>query len=71
MSEEYEKKIFDYIALLEKTNDELVNTLKQCVYILGQFETLADDPNQWKKMMDLFHETIQAGERVIEEKTFH
>ena len=66
-----DKKTFDYIALLEKTNDELVNTLKDCVRLLAQFDEMVPDPEGWQEMLEVFQETINIGERVIEEKIFH
>ena len=38
------QKIFDYIALLEKTNDELIFTLKRSVELLSQFKEMVSDP---------------------------
>ena len=35
---EREQKLFEYIALLENTNDDLVNALKQCTSLLSQFK---------------------------------
>ena len=66
-----DKKIFDYIALLEKTNDELVNTLKHCVRLLVQFNGMVSEPEEWEKMTDSFQELIKIAERVTEKKTFH
>ena len=38
-------KLFEYIALLEKTNTELMETLKQCVFLLSQFTEAVPDPD--------------------------
>jgi hypothetical protein len=67
-----DKKIFNYIAFLEETNNELVNTLKHCVRLLAQFSESVPDPDEWDKMIDAFQETINIVEqRVREERTFH
>ena len=65
------QKMFDYIALLEKTNDELIFTLKKSVELLAQFKEMVSDPQGWQDMLDAFQETIKVGERATEEKTFH
>ena len=31
-----DEKLFDYIVLLEKTNKDLLNTLKQCMVLLKE-----------------------------------
>lgn len=71
MEKEIDQKIFNYIALLEKTNDELVNTLKECVKLLDQFTESVPDPDGWKNLMEVFKEAIQIGERITVEKTLH
>ena len=46
LNEELDQKIFNYIALLEKTNGELVKTLKKCDVLFGGWkfdEILKDD----------------------------
>lgn len=64
-------KTFEYIALLEKTNDELLNTLKQYVKLLASFEDMVPDPNGWQDLMELFNRTIEAGERLVGEERIH
>ncbi|MBN1850686.1 MAG: hypothetical protein JW932_19100 [Deltaproteobacteria bacterium] len=71
MGNEIGQKIFNYIALLKKTNDELVNTLKECVKLLDQFIESVPDPEGWRNLMEVFKETIQIGERMTVEKTLH
>ena len=66
-----EQKIFNYIAALENTNEELLNSLKKCVEVLTQFKSWVPDPYGFQEMLNLFHETIKMGERTIEEKTLH
>ena len=70
-SNEFNTKIFAYIALLEKTNDELLNTVKHCVRLMGQFTEMVPDPEGWQKMLNVFQDTIELSERVIVEKYVH
>ncbi len=46
MSQELDQKIFNYIALLESTNEELVKTLKKCVELLTEFKSSVPDPHK-------------------------
>ena len=71
MSKELDEKIFNYVAALEQTNDELVKTLKKCVALLTQFKSSVPDPQGWQEMLDVFEKTIKAGERAVGEKTLH
>jgi hypothetical protein len=66
-----EQKIFNYITALENTNEELLNALKKCVEALTQFKPWVPDPYGFQEMLNLFHETIKIGERMIEDKTLH
>jgi hypothetical protein len=63
--------VFNYVEELKTLNEELVSTLKLCVQILARFKHLVDKPQEWQEMLDTFHETIQAAEKTIEEKTLH
>jgi len=67
----YEQKIFNYIAALENTNEELLNSLKKCVEVLTHFKPHVADQQGFQEMLNLFHETIKVGERTVEEKTLH
>jgi len=71
LSTDIEQKIFTYIATIEKTNEQLVNTLKQCVELLTEFIPSVPDPHAWQEMLDTFRETIKVGERIVGEKTVH
>ena len=71
LSKELDEKIFNYIAALEETNDELVKTLKKCVALLTHFKSAVPDPAGWQEMLDVFQKTIEVGERVVGEKTLH
>ncbi len=69
MSKELDQKIFNYIALLEDTNKELVKTLKKSVELLTQVKPSVRDPQRWQEMLDVFQKTIKVGERIVGEKT--
>ena len=71
MSKELDEKIFNYIAALENTNEELVKTLKRCVELLTQFKSSVPDPHKWQQMLDAFQETIRVAESTVEKKTIH
>ena len=71
MNEKLDQKIFNYIALLEKTNEEFVKTLKKCVELLTEFKSSVPDPQSWQEMLDVFQETIRVGERIVGGKTLH
>ena len=71
MDDELREKVFDYIATLEKTNAELVETLKLCVDALSKFESSAPDPEGFQELMDTFHRTIKSALRTNEQKPFH
>ena len=72
MSQEIEQKIFDYISLLENTNEQLVKTLKKCVELLTEFKSSVPDPKSWQEMLDVFQKTIKVGERIVGKKpTLH
>ena len=68
MNEELDQKIFNYIALLEKTNEELVKTLKKSVALLTEFKSSVPNPDGWQRMLDTFQETIRVGERIVEKE---
>jgi hypothetical protein len=71
MDYEIREKVFEYIATLERTNAELVETLKLCVDALSKFESAAPDPEGFQELMDTFHKTIGGAVRTSEEKPFH
>ena len=66
-----DKKLFEYIALLEKTNETLVDTLKQCIKLLEQFENMVPQSDAWEKMIEVFHNIIFIAERNPKERTLH
>jgi len=71
LNEELDQKIYNYIALLENTNEELVKTLKKCVELLTEFKSSVPDPQSWQEMLDVFQEAIKVGERIVGGKTVH
>ena len=71
MDYEIREKVFDYIATLERTNAELVATLKLCVDALSKFESSAPDPEGFQELMDTFHKTIKGAVGANDEKPFH
>ncbi len=68
VSKEFNQKLFDYIATLEDTNEELVKTLKYCVAILTEIKPPVKDPKRWQEMLDGFQEAIKVGKRIVREK---
>ena len=72
LSEDPRQKLFEYIALLESTNQELVKSLKKCVDLLTEFKSSVPDQKGWQEMLDVFQETIKVGERIVGKKpTLH
>ena len=71
LNEEFEQKVFNYIEALETVNEELVKELKKCIQILTRFKQIVDKPQEWQKMLDMFHETIEVAEKTIEGNTLH
>jgi hypothetical protein len=69
LSKDPTQKVFDYIATLEDTNEELLKSLKYCVKILTQIKPSAPNPKRWQEMLTTFQETIKVGERIVGEKT--
>ena len=69
MSKKLDQKIFDYIATLEDTNEELLKTLKYSVAVLTEIKPSAPNPQRWQEMLNTFQETIKVGERIVGEKT--
>jgi len=69
LSKKLDQKIFDYIATLEDTNEELLKTLKYSVAVLTEIKPSAPNPQRWQEMLNTFQETIKVGERIVGEKT--
>lgn len=71
MPEDPVAKLYRYIHILEQTNDELLNIVKQCVSVLEELTPSVPDPSGWKDMLMKFQLVIRAGERVTLQKTLH
>ena len=69
MSKDSTQKLFNYIATLEDTNEELLKTLKYSVAVLTEIKPSAPNPQKWQEMLTTFQETIKVGERIVGEKT--
>jgi len=69
MTKDTTQKLFDYIATLEDTNEELLKTLKYSVAVLTKMKPSAPNPQKWQEMLNTFQETIKVGERIVGEKT--
>ena len=63
MSPDQTQNLFEYIALLKSTNEQLLATLKKTVTLLAQFTDSVPEPKAWQEMLDVSRETIKAGER--------
>lgn len=71
MTDDPVAKLHRCIQLLEQTNDQLLNTVKQAVILLEQFTPTVPDPSGWKDMLVKFQEVIKVGERMTVQKTLH
>ena len=69
MDKELEQKIFEYMATLEDTNEELLKSLKYSVAVLKEIKPSAPNPQKWQEMLETFNETIKVGETIVGEKT--
>jgi hypothetical protein len=69
LNKELEQKIFEYIATLKDTNNELLKSLKYSVAVLKEIKAHVPYPKKWQEMLDTFNETIKVGERIVGEKT--
>ena len=71
MAKESEQKMFAYIDALEKTNKQLVISLKLCVELLSTMRPEAPDQQKWQSMLKEFEQIVAVGEKIVEKKTFH
>ena len=71
MNQDQRQKLFDYIALLESTNDQLLATLRRCLALSAEFTHSVPDSEGWQEMLDVFQETVKAGERAAGKKNLH
>ena len=71
MTEKEKQQMFDYMAELGKTFDDLINSLRLCVELLGSFKPLMPDAHAWQEMVDMLEQKIVVGERVKQKKWVH
>ncbi|MBW1722069.1 MAG: hypothetical protein JRH13_14205 [Deltaproteobacteria bacterium] len=56
--------LYDYLAELGRTYDELMDTLKLCVELLSGFKPMMPDPERWQAMLDMLEGKIKIGEKM-------
>jgi len=71
MNKDQQQKMLEYIDALEKTNKQLVISLKMCVELLSNFQQEVPDQQGWQNMLKEFEKIITAGEKIVEKKTLH
>ena len=71
MSQDYTEKLLTHVDTLEKVNDQLLVSLKDCVEVMTELKDLVPDPDGWQVMLDRFEEIITVGERVVVDRTLH
>jgi len=62
------QKLFEYITQLEKTNDQLLLTLKKCVKLLRESTPNVSDPDGWREMIRGFDKVIAMGGKTVGKK---
>jgi hypothetical protein len=65
LKQEADQRLFEYITLIENTNDSLLSTLKQCVSLLSQFSEAVPDKEGFKTLIKHLNAIINAGEQVV------
>jgi hypothetical protein len=68
---EKENSVIEYIAALERVNDQLVKTLRFCINLLTEFKSRVHNPKEWQEMLDVFELTLNEAETAREKKTLH
>ena len=71
MNQDQQQKMLEYIDALEKTNKQLVISLKLCVELLNTMQPDILDQQKWQSMLKEFEKIITVGEKIVEKKTFH
>jgi hypothetical protein len=66
-----ENPVLEYIAALERVNDQMVITLRYCVKLLTEFKSQVPDPEGWQDMLNTFVLTLHEAETAREKRTFH
>lgn len=71
MTEKEKQQMFDYVAELGKTYDDLINSLRLCVELLVSFKPLMPDPVAWQEMVHMLEQKIVVGERMKKKRWVH
>ena len=71
MNQDQQQKMFEYVDALEKTNKQLVISLKRCVELLSTMRPHVPDQQKWQGMLKEFEKIITVGEKIVEKKTYH
>jgi hypothetical protein len=71
MNQDQQQKMFEYIDALEKTNKQLVFSLKLYVELLSIMRPDVQDHQKWQSMLKEFAKIITVGEKIGEKKTYH
>ena len=71
MEKEAEQKMLEYMVALEKTNEQLVKSLKLCVEVLTAMQPSVPDQKKWQSMLKEFENIITISEKVVDKKTIH
>ena len=68
---EKENSVLEYIAALERVNDQLVTTLRFCINLMTEFKSRVHNPEGWQEMLNVFELTLNEAETAREKKTLH
>ena len=71
MNQDQQQKMLEYVDGLEKTNKQLVISLKLCVELLSSMRPEVPDQQKWQSMLKEFEHIVAVGEKIVEKKTFH
>lgn len=71
LEQEANEKLYEYIDLLEKANDELLIALKKCVSLLSQFSEAIPGMEGFEDALGQLKEIVMIGERVVIKETLH
>jgi len=71
MNQDQQRKMYEYIDALEKTNKQLVISLKLCVELLSTMRPDVPEQEKWQSMLKEFGKIITVGEKIVEKKTYH
>ena len=71
VTEKEKQEMFDYMAELGKTYDDLINSLRLCVELLVSFKPLMPDSDAWQDMVEMLEQKIIAGERLKQKRWIH